>query len=180
VPLSADKEDFARTPASARSASGVGLPRIMRRIAHNELGTAVVEAAVILPLILLLAFGILDFGRAMNYFNNATHLANEGARYAAVNANPGGSGKTLQEYIVDQGDTAEMRAHSTACIDFPSGNSIVGQPVEVKVKTTFSWLPFFGNTKLFGSLGFSDVTMTGRAVMRLEQKPTVYAPDGSC
>ena len=46
------------------------------------------EFALVLPLLLLLVFGMLDFGKAYNYWNDATHLTAEGARYAAVNRKP--------------------------------------------------------------------------------------------
>jgi len=168
-------ESFTRMPVSSRPASGIGLfHRILWR-ARGQAGTAVVEMAAVLPLLILLVLGVLDFGRAMNYFNNATHLANEGARFAVVNSNPGAPSQSLQSYILAQGDTNEMRSNSTVCIRFPDGTGAIQHPVEVKVKTDFNWLPFFGNY-----LSFSNVTLTGSAVMRLEQNPTNYSPDGSC
>src|SRR5438067_9774474 len=78
--------------------------------ARRRNGSAAVEFAVVLPVLLLMVFGILDFGRAMNYDNDATHLANEGARWAVVNFNPGSG--SLPDYIKSQGDTQEMRDHS--------------------------------------------------------------------
>jgi Flp pilus assembly protein TadG len=128
-----------------------------------ETGTAVVEMAVVLPLLILLVYGILDFGRAMDYKNNATHLANIAARFAVVNANPG-TPQTLQAWIQSQGDTSEMR-NSTVCIDFfGKANPQVGDPVRVTVKATgFNWIEFFG---------FTGVSVSGNAVMRLEQPLT--------
>jgi hypothetical protein len=150
-------------------------PRL--RALRGQAGTAVVEMAAVLPLFILLVLGVLDFGRGINYFNDATHLANTGARFATVNFNAPASscGSTLQAYIKCQGDTPEMQNNSTVCIDFPNGTSNVGDPVEVKVKTTFNWLPYFGN-----ALGFTPTTMTGKAVMRIEQPPSYYAADPSC
>jgi Flp pilus assembly protein TadG len=136
--------------------------------ARRRNGSAVVEFAVVLPVLLLMVFGILDFGRAMNYDNDATHLANEGARWAVVNANPGGSG-SLQSYIKSQGDTSELRNNSTVCVSFPNGSSNVGDPVSVTVAVNFTWLPFIGT-----AVGGASTTMTGKAVMRLEQPPTNY------
>ena len=51
---------------------------------NREDGTAVVEFALIVPLLLLIVFGILDFGRALNYLNDSTQLARAGARWAVV------------------------------------------------------------------------------------------------
>jgi Flp pilus assembly protein TadG len=144
-------------------------------VVRGQRGAAAVEFAVVVPVLLLIVFGILDFGRAMNYDNDATQLANEGARWAVVNSNPGGS-SSLAGWIKSQGDTSEMRNHSTVCISFPSnpatGTSMqVGDPVQVTVAVNFQWLPFVN--RAVGSPG--TTTMTGKAIMRLEQPPTNYS-----
>jgi len=54
----------------------------------REEGVALVEFAFVLPLLLVLVLGVVDFGKAFNYKNDATHLANQAARYAAVNTSP--------------------------------------------------------------------------------------------
>jgi Flp pilus assembly protein TadG len=54
----------------------------------GESGAVLVEFVLVLPLLLVLLFGMLDFGKAFNYWIDETHLANEGARFAAVNKNP--------------------------------------------------------------------------------------------
>ena len=51
---------------------------------ERERGQALVEFVVILPVFLLIAFGVIEFGKAFNYWINTTHLASEGARYASV------------------------------------------------------------------------------------------------
>ena len=65
------------------------------------------EFAVLVPVLLLIVFGTADFGLAMNTYNNETQLANEGARLAVVNKNPGPG--SLQADIKSQGDTADIR-----------------------------------------------------------------------
>jgi Flp pilus assembly protein TadG len=150
---------------------------------HNrdgESGAVLVEFALVLPLLLLLLFGLLDFGKAFNYWIDETHLANAGARWATVNNNPGSG--TLQQYILSQADTPELRTGGTStvpsaaqvCISFPtnaqSGTSgQVGDPVQVTVSTEYNWLPFVGNR-----LTSTHVRLTGSATMRLEAKPTSY------
>jgi hypothetical protein len=138
----------------------------------DESGTAVVEFAVVATLLFLVVFGILDFGRAMNYWNDATQMANEGARWAVVDNNPGGSGQSLQQYILSQGDTAELRGNSKVCISFPGGTANVGDPVKVTVSMQFGFLPFISTVALGGT---TSTTLTGAAEMRIEQKPTSYS-----
>ena len=154
------------------------MARHMRRPPRlgGEEGTALVEFALILPILALLLFAMLDFGKAFNYWIDETHLANEGARWAVVNRNPGGG--SLQQYIRQQATTAELRNGGTAsipnpaqvCISFPNGTSNVGDPVLVTVSATYHWLPILG-----GRIGIAQTTISGSSDMRLEALPTNYA-----
>ena len=47
-------------------------------------GATAVEFALVLPLLLLLVFGIIDFGRALNAQITLTQAAREGARLEAL------------------------------------------------------------------------------------------------
>jgi Flp pilus assembly protein TadG len=145
-----------------------------------ESGAVLVEFALVAPLLLTLLFGMLDFGFAMNYWNDETHLANEGARYAAVNRNPGSG--SLQDYIRSQATTSELQAGGTAsvpnrlrvCIVLPtnpatgsSGN--VGDPVRVTLELTYHWLPYLANS------GLANATISSSSEMRLEAAATVFS-----
>src|ERR671922_2025050 len=88
------------------------------RLCREETGAAIVEFALVVPVIVLLLFGMLDFGKAFNYWIDETHLANQASRFAAVNRNPG-PGATLQETIRDQADSAELRNGGTASVPNP-------------------------------------------------------------
>ena len=55
----------------------------------GERGQATVEFAIVLPLVLLLIVGMIEFGKAFNYWLSLNHLANETARWAAVDTSPG-------------------------------------------------------------------------------------------
>jgi Flp pilus assembly protein TadG len=140
-------------------------PRI--RGLRGESGVAIVEFALVLPLLMLIVVVILDFGRAINYWIDTTHLASEGARLAAVDRVPGGAG--LQDYIRSKADTEELRDGGSRSIDSPlrvcvtSGGNDVGDPVEVKVTTTYKWIPLLG-------IGPSS-DITGSATMRREREP---------
>ncbi len=144
-----------------------------RSTTSNEAGASLVEFALVLPVLLLLVLGMLDFGKAFNYWIDETHLANQGARWAVVNKNPGLS--TLQEYIQEQATTTELRDGGTSsvaaplevCISFPAGTD-VGDPVHVTATVTYTWLGVLG-------LGVLDTTVSGSSTMRLEARPTTYA-----
>jgi|SRR5919206_4842471 Flp pilus assembly protein TadG len=151
----------------------------------NEKGTSLVEFALILPVLLLILFGLLQFGKAFNYWNDETHLAGEGARWAVVNSNPGGGSQTLQQYILQQADSTELRGLAHVCISFPTNPSTgssgqVGDPVTVTVKSNYTWMPFVSSRA-----GLTPTTnISGTATMRLEALPTSYSAGsggtGSC
>lgn len=54
------------------------------RTAGNERGAALVEFALILPLVAMITFGMLTAGMAYNHKMDLTHAAREGARYGAT------------------------------------------------------------------------------------------------
>jgi len=151
------------------------MKRMLTRLGSQD-GASLVEFALVLPILALLLFAMLDFGKAFNYWIDETHLANEGARWAVVNRNPGGG--SLQQYLVDQATTDELRNGGTAsvanpaevCISFPSGTSNVGDPVLVTVSATYNWLPIISNR-----IGVAQTTITGSSHMRLEAVPTNYS-----
>ena len=145
----------------------------------GQAGTAVVEFALVLPLFLVLVIGMVDFGKGLNYWITETHLANQGARFAVVDRNPGElTGDTLQQYIrtsassdeLEDGGTNSVEDALAVCIEFPEGEpAAAGDPVTVRVLTKYNWMPF-----LDANLGVSAITITGSATMRLEATPTKY------
>jgi hypothetical protein len=149
------------------------LPRSLRA----ERGQAVVEFALVLPLLGLFLFGILDFGRAYNYWIDETHLASEGARYAAVDQNPDPMKSSFLAAVRDQAKGALHDGGSSVpdplqvCVSFPNGTHAVGDPVQVEVKSTYQFMSIFGIDLA------QDVKAT--STMRLERVPTTYA-DGDC
>lgn len=55
-----------------------------RRPAQRERGAAAVEFALVVPLLLLLVFGIISYGMMLSFRQGLTQAASEGARAAAV------------------------------------------------------------------------------------------------
>ena len=127
------------------------------------------RVALILPLRLILLLLILDFGRAINYWIDSTHLASEGARLAAVDKAPGGN---LQAHIKNQADTEELRTGGSVgvaapglevSICYPEGRA-VGNPVKVTVSADYNWLPFLNS-----EFGLTQTAITGSATHRIER-----------
>jgi Flp pilus assembly pilin Flp len=155
--------------------------RRLRAAARDESGAALVEFALILPLLAVMLFGALDIGKAYNYWIDATHLANEGARYAAVNRNPDPAAPSFLAAIKQQANTAELRNGGTTsvptplevCVYLPDG-ALVGGRVRVEVKSTYQFMSFIAS-----KINLASKTVVADSTMRLERIPTTYA-DGDC
>ena len=67
---------------------------MIKRREQKEKGQALVEFAVILPVLLMVLWGIFQFGIAFNDYIQVTSAAREGARKAAVSRSLGGGAAT--------------------------------------------------------------------------------------
>ena len=112
-------------------------------------GAALVEFAIILPVLILLIFGIVEFGRGYHAKTTLTHAAREGVRVAAL----------------DTGDPAQV-ARDAATNIAPGAITVVvapspcvhGQPVTVTLEYDHSYvIPLFGS---------GTWTLEGTGVMR--------------
>jgi Flp pilus assembly protein TadG len=142
-----------------------------------EDGQALVELAVVIPIVLLFLFAIIDFGLALNTKNSDTNLANLAAREVAV-IGSGTSAKcnglsetTLGAWVTCMAPATGATA-STVCVadtagTAPSSTYANGDPIKVVVTSTFSWLKL-----LTGQVSSLNSTITGSATMRMEQAPT--------
>jgi hypothetical protein len=159
----------------------------LRNLFHDEHGQAVAELALALPVLLLVVLAIVDFGRFMNYWNDENHVANLGARAAAVGSWPSCSGNpdfpppqaSLEAYIdcevgldstnLEKGSSSANGVKSPGvCISIAAPGAAVGSiasigmPVTVTVKSTYNFLPWLGHAGINGDIA-------GTATMRLEQ-----------
>jgi hypothetical protein len=162
------------------------------RLAETR-GAALVELAIVLPLVMVLMLGMLDFGQAFNTWIDETHLANMGARLAAVNYLPSGGYPScpadptggLACYIQQKADLnvlktgrpadpyAPAQSPSQVCISFPPvtghPSPLVGDPVQITVAVNYQWLKY-----VTARLSIGATTIRGKATMRLEGTPTNY------
>ena len=130
------------------------------RRAPRDRGAAAVEFALLLPLLMLLVFGIVDFGRALNAQITLTQAAREGARMAA-----------LGEANVVSGTQAAATGLSPVSVSVvtscPPGAA--GGNADVKVSYSFSFVtPVAAISKIFGSGFGSTMTLTAEGVMPCE------------
>ncbi|SRR6266567_6634275 len=136
---------------------------VARRLpGKRDRGAAAVEFALMLPLLLLLLFGIIDFGRALNAQVTITQAAREGARLAALNQ-PNVTGRTQASAT---GLSGVGVAIVSAC---PPGSGPTAN-ADVKVSYSFTFItPIGAIAKLFGKSGpGSPLTLTAEGVMPCE------------
>ena len=155
--------------ASPRWSGGV------RHRRQDESGQAMVEFALILFPLLLIVAGIIQFGIGLNYWLDMQRIANQGARWAAVDCgqkastplSPSPCSPSLSQTLRDQALTKGLRNSVCVAVSFPAKTMTytgqnAGDPVKVRLESDFDLLPILGVAKL---------TLGADATMRLEQVP---------
>jgi hypothetical protein len=149
-------------PVRSRPDRGLTAKRL-----RSEDGQALVEFALVLPIVVLVMMGLLLFGIALNDWIDETQLSSEAARFAAVD-NEHGLGTEITEatflkWITEQGDNGNVKeAKATMC----SPTSKAGDYVEVKLNYVYKW---FGLAGLLGTAAETPLTSTAR--MQIEKQP---------
>lgn len=121
----------------------------LARLRTSDRGASLVEAALVMPILILLVFGVVEFGRAYNAQISLTHAAREGIR----------------EYVISQNtaDAEQVAENSAPTLDdtlmtFTFGPCNPGDPAQVTIGYPFTYdIPLFGN---------NTVDLTGIGVMR--------------
>jgi len=126
---------------------------------RTEKGQAIVEMALILPILLLLVFGIIEFGRVIHTYMVVTDLSREGARAGAVgktdaeiqttvgnNATAAGLDISNPDYAVNiipaavgkraRGTSVEVEVIYSVDIIAPLIGNIIGDPYVISSQTT--------------------------------------------
>ena len=115
----------------------------LRRLQRREDGAALVEFALFAGLLLMLAFGIIDFGRALFTANNITAAAREGARYAAVLPNPMANEPAIKQRVasfMSPFGSAPIDPANHIVVSFQPPDPVALQSITVEVRYPFTWL----------------------------------------
>ena len=146
--------------------------RRSRLLGASERGQALVEAALITPVVLLIMVGIFEVGRAYQTWQVLTNAAREGARAAVV---PGANGTTVKElvkkYMTDGQlggvGTATVTVNQAASINV-NGTSIGASLVTVDYPFSFMVLQPVARLVVKNSTAGSPLTMRVTSLMRNE------------
>ena len=159
-----------RPSAFRRVANGFRHPR------QTEVGQSLVEFSLVLPIFLVLIFGLVDFGRAFYAWLIVTEAAREGARAAAVQSDATTvNSKIYASFCSGAGNPPPT---SSCAIDDSAGVFKItpgniqgprGQETTIDITYTFSFVtPIGGLLKLIGGSSLSAPAITAHSAMRLE------------
>ena len=140
------------------------------RRGRSDRGAALVEFALLMPFLLLLVLGIIEFGFFLGEWNELKHGALQGARLAAVN-----DGNLKDNTCA----SIKLNDNTSVTIDFElTGGTAIGDQGTVTLDATISSLSGVGLID-----AFLPGSISAYAEFRLEQIATAWdsvLEDGAC
>lgn len=98
---------------------------------RNEKGQSLVEFALVLPLLLFLIMGIIQFGLVLSGYVTVSNAAREGARVGIIEKND----TSIIAKVTEAFDVSATLTNPSIEITFPEGGGYTnGNPLSVKVK----------------------------------------------
>lgn len=141
--------------------------RAMKKRNTKERGAALVEAAIVMPLLLMLTVGIWTTARAWNVHNTMDHAAREAARFGATEVPWDGASPGAVRGAADEVLTASAIAPAnvqTVCVGKGFDPCALGATSSTQVAVQLRW-PDYRMDFVFFSV---PVTLTASAVARYE------------
>jgi hypothetical protein len=129
---------------------------------RDDRGANLVEMALVLPLLLMLFMGIVDFGRAYYSYVTLTNAAREGARFASRFPYEGNEeiiGALVAQRVVQEPGLSNIPVEDIV-VTYVGLGSPKGSPVTVRAA-----LPF--RTIVGGMFGFQPLQIRTEATMRI-------------
>jgi Flp pilus assembly protein TadG len=141
------------------------------RTMQSQKGAALLEAAVTIPILLLIAVGIFEFGRAYQTWQVLTNAAREGARLAVL---PDPTTGVAEDRVRDYMRTGQLPEWSRASVDVNRDSTldVSGRTVSASTVTIdypFSFIVLQPVARLVArSASYGSILMRAQAVMRNE------------
>jgi len=141
--------------------------------ARRERGAELIEFAFVLPVLLLVAFGIIDFGFLFREYEVVTNAAREGARLKSLGDAAGYSSADVQarvsSYIVNGGLDGSLvnTTVSAASIPVNAGGTVNASGYTVQVTYPHRFWVLAGIAQFFGG-NFGTANLTASSTMRSE------------
>lgn len=130
----------------------------------TEKGQAVVEMALILPILLMLVFGIVEFGRILNTYMIVTEVSREAARKGSVGGTDLEIRDTVRNQAVDSGLESSLIQDADIVITDPSSvKRARGTTLKVQVSYPVDII-----APVIGTLVGDPYIVTAQTTMRVE------------
>jgi Flp pilus assembly protein TadG len=134
---------------------------------RSERGASAVEFAIIFPVLILIVFGIIDFGYAFFVRNSIIAAMREGARTAAAVITPGtaGADDPAKQRVIDyiRGTIDRNTTLTTANVSVDRTTNV--KSVTVKLINGYTYVPL---TPYANRLGLGNIVFRDSATFRWE------------
>ncbi len=124
----------------------------------NNRGQTLVEMALVLPILLLIIFGIIEFGRIFNAHLTLTHASREGARAGAVHK----SDSEIEEVVINASYPLIVNEDNIT-IDPQDIYRSVGYSITVEINSSIEIF-----TPVISNLLENPYPVSGKTTMRVE------------
>lgn len=114
---------------------------VNKRNYSRRTGAALVELALILPVLLLLIGGLLDIGRGFSQAGVIVNAARQGARYGAAKPDNASNTSTIVERVLEEVQDSGVKLSSND-VQVVAPVMTTGQPLTVKID--YSYQPVLG------------------------------------
>jgi Flp pilus assembly pilin Flp len=146
-----------------------GVRRLYQR-ARDEAGAAIIEFALVAPLLLVLVWGIIETGRAFYTINSLASAVRDGARYGAAVCPPGAS-PGVPNIAGCSGAIDSIVVHAFQPIGLPMDvnqvdSNVLGTGANTRIEVVANY-PYAPIVPVAGW----QFTITRRAVFRYERLP---------
>lgn len=119
----------------------------------NNKGQSTVELALVLPILILILVGILEFGLVFKTSIQLNYGANELARAISLNASAAEVAE-LQTYVFSDLDSTNLN------LSVLPNTAVKGQPITVTITYSYKWI-----TPLINNLLGDQINLTGKSVI---------------
>ncbi|MBB6453321.1 Flp pilus assembly protein TadG [Salirhabdus euzebyi] len=128
----------------------------------SEKGQSLVETALVLPVLLLILFGITDFGRIFHVYLTLDHAGREAARVATIGYNE----DDIEDRAVEVAAANSITLDPSTNINITPEDEAIGLVSGSNVTITLSYSVDF-LTPIIGDI-LNDLTLKNTTVMRVE------------
>jgi len=144
------------------------MPRGRRARWTNDAGAELIEFALVLPLLLLVVAGIMDFGFLFQRFEVVTNAAREGARLGSLPLYSLDDAKNRAEHYLQAGGLVDPHPAPDASYQTEVVGSSNVDVIKVTVHYPSQFLFLGPIATLVGGSGFSTIQLHATSVMRRE------------